>query len=156
MSIKSLRKSLDLTQKQASELVHIPLRTYIDYENDPTKEGSIKHLFIKERLEQYGFIDEEHGVLSVEKITKIVSSTLQHYEVDFCFLFGSYAKGLANPSSDVDLMISTKLNGMKFFGLIEELRETLKKRVEVIPISSLVENETLLLEILKDGIKIYG
>ena len=31
MSIKELRKSLDLTQKEVSELVSIPLRTYLNY-----------------------------------------------------------------------------------------------------------------------------
>ena len=40
--IKELRKSLDLTQKEVSKLVSIPLRTYLNYENDETKKGTIK------------------------------------------------------------------------------------------------------------------
>ena len=58
MSIKELRKSLDLTQKEVSELVHIPLRTYINYENDESKKGTIKYNYIMEKLEEYGFIVE--------------------------------------------------------------------------------------------------
>ena len=59
MSIKEIRKSLDLTQKEASSIVKVPLRTYIDYENHESKKDSIKYYYIKEKLEEYGLIDEE-------------------------------------------------------------------------------------------------
>ncbi|QMS84380.1 nucleotidyltransferase domain-containing protein [Candidatus Xianfuyuplasma coldseepsis] len=156
MSIKELRKSLDLTQKQVSELVKIPLRTYLNYENDETKKGTIKYNYIMDKLEEYGYIDEEHGLLTIEKIKTIVSSVLSKYEAEYCYLFGSYAKETATEKSDVDLLLSSSVTGMKFYGLVEELREQLKKKVEVIPVSSLEGNVELLNEILKDGIKIYG
>jgi len=156
MSIKELRKSLDLTQKEVSELVNIPLRTYINYENDESKKNSIKYLYIKEKLEAYGYIDETHGMLSIEKIKEICSSVLSKYNVDYSYLFGSYAKEKATETSDIDLLVSTNITGMKFFGLVEELRRGLKKEVEVITLSSLEDNKDLLNEILKDGIKIYG
>ena len=156
MCIKELRKSLDLTQKEVSELVNIPLRTYINYENDESKKNSIKYLYIKEKLEAYGYIDETHGMLSIEKIKEICSSVLSKYNVDYSYLFGSYAKEKATETSDIDLLVSTNITGMKFFGLVEELRRGLKKEVEVITLSSLEDNKDLLNEILKDGIKIYG
>lgn len=46
----------------------------------------------------------------------------------FCYLFGSYAKNTANELSDVDLLVSTKITGMAFFGLAEKLREALHKK----------------------------
>jgi predicted nucleotidyltransferase len=156
MSIKELRQSLNLTQKEVSEMVDIPLRTYINYENDETKKGTIKYLYIKDRLESYGFIDETHGILSIDKIKEICSSVGSKYNVEYIYLFGSYAKDNADALSDVDLLVSTSITGMKFFGLIEELREGLKKKVEVITLPSLENNQELLNEILKDGIKIYG
>ncbi len=156
MSIKELRKSLDLTQKEVSELVNIPLRTYINYENDEAKKDSIKYLYIKERLEAYGLIDETHGILSIDKIQSISSPVLSKYDVDYAYLFGSYAKNSANESSDIDLLISTDKTGIEFFGLIEELRQKLKKKVEVVTLSSIKDNEDLLNDLLKDGIKIYG
>lgn len=156
MSIKDLRKTLDITQKEASKLLHIPLRTYINYENDESKEGTIKYLYIKEKLEQYGRIDEEHGILSIENIKRISQSVFSNYDVEYCYLFGSYAKHTANESSDIDLLISTPVTGMEFYGLVEELREALKKKVEIITISSLKDNSLLIHEILKDGIRIYG
>jgi predicted nucleotidyltransferase len=156
VSIKELRKSLDLTQKEASKLMNIPLRTYVNYENDKSKKGNIKYLYITEKLEKYGLIDEEHGLLSINKIKDIVTSVLSEYDVEYCFLFGSYAKGSAIETSDIDLLMSTSVTGMKFYGLVEELRIELKKKVEVITLPSLEENPSLLNEILKDGVKVYG
>jgi predicted nucleotidyltransferase/DNA-binding XRE family transcriptional regulator len=156
MSIKDLRKSLDLTQKEVSELVEIPLRTYLNYENDPTKKGTIKYRYIKEKLEEYGRVDETHGILAIEKIKKLSSSVFSKFPVEYAYLFGSYAKGSAVETSDIDLLVSTSITGMEFFGLVEELRQELKKKVEVITLASLENNQELLHEILKDGIKIYG
>ncbi|KFZ27415.1 MAG: helix-turn-helix protein [Candidatus Izimaplasma bacterium HR2] len=156
MSIKELRKSLDLSQKEASKLVNIPLRTYVNYENDESKNDSIKYHYIKEKLEAYGLIDEEHGLLTIDKIKEIIQSVLSNYDINYCYLFGSYAKQMANEKSDVDLLISTSVTGIKFYGLVEELRIQLKKKVEVITLSSLEENHSLTNEILKDGIKVYG
>jgi len=156
MLVKKLRKELGLTQKKAAQLVNIPLRTYVSYENDKNKEGSIKYNYIKEKLEKYGLVDEEHGVLSIQNIKEAIQSILSNYDADYCYLFGSYAKGTATEKSDVDLLISIPVSGMKFYGLIETLRTQLKKKVEVITASSLQENPTLIEEILKGGIKIYG
>lgn len=156
MNIKELRIRLNLTQKEVSKLLHIPLRTYINYENDESKKGSIKHAYIVEKLEQYGLVDEEHGILTIDKIKTMSRSVLSNYEVEYCYLFGSYAKQTANERSDIDLLISTTVSGMDFYGLVEELREVLKKKVEVITLASLEENGALINEILKDGIRIYG
>lgn len=53
------------------------------------------------------------------------------------------------------IFISTKVTGIKFFGIVEELRENLNKKVDLLEINQLNNNKTLILEILKDGIKIY-
>ena len=78
------------------------------------------------------------------------------YNVNYCYLFGSYAKGKATPSSDVDLLISADIKGMRFYGLIEEIRTSLHKKVDVLDINQLKDNIELVNEILKDGVKIYG
>lgn len=156
MSIKKLRKSLGLTQKEASSIVGIPLRTYVNFENDSSKENSIKYLYIEEKLTLYGKIDEEHGVLSLEQIKEGVSDVLSEYDVEFCYLFGSYVKKKALETSDIDLLISSSLTGIKFYGLIEKLRERLKKKVDVITLASIIDNKEMLNAILKEGIKIYG
>jgi predicted nucleotidyltransferase len=71
-------------------------------------------------------------------------------------LFGSYAKGKATPTSDVDLLVYTTVSGLEFYGLVEELREKLKKKVDVLDQKQIADNFELTNEILKDGIKLYG
>ena len=78
------------------------------------------------------------------------------YGVEYCYLFGSYAKGKAAPTSDVDLLICSEASGLRFFELVEKLREGLKKKVDVLDQRQLTQNPELTHEILKDGIKIYG
>ena len=101
-------------------------------------------------------IDEDHGLLTVEKIREICTPLFERYNVRYAYLFGSYAKGKATEKSDVDLLVAMPVNGMKFFGLVEMLREELKKKVDVLDIGRLNNNMELVQEILKGGIKIYG
>ena len=71
-------------------------------------------------------------------------------------MFGSYSKGYAKDNSDIDLCISTSLTGVAFVGLIEELREALNKRIDLLRTNDLKDNIELVEEIMKSGIKIYG
>ncbi len=156
MTIKELRTSKNLTQKQAAEICGIPLRTYSRYELEDSKEGSLKYNYIVSILNDYGYVDEEHGILTFESIVKIVEEILRKYDVEYCYLFGSYAKGKASEKSDVDLFISTSVTGMRFYGLVEELRTALHKKVDLLTLAQLNNNNELIGEIFKDGIKIYG
>ena len=45
---------------------------------------------------------------------------------------------------------------MKFYELVEDLREALKKEVDLLNLEQLKYNLELVNEILKDGIKVYG
>jgi len=154
--LKSCRLEKKLTQKEAAALLGISLRSYITYENDESKKTTPKYRFIMHEMERINPLDEENGVLSVKDIKSVCEKVLTEYPVDFCYLFGSYAKGKAVGKSDVDLLISTEITGLKFFEITERLRETLHKKVDLLDIKQLVGNESLLREILKEGIKIYG
>ena len=151
-----MRKNKGITQREAADFLGVPLRTYSNYENDFKKQTGIKYNYMVEKLYTYGYVDEENGVLTLEEIKKTCVSILSKYPVEYCYLFGSYAKGKAKPSSDVDLLIYTTLSGLKFYGLVEELREGLKKKVDVLDQKQIIDNFELTNEILKDGIKIYG
>ena len=154
--LKKLRKENRFTQKQAADFFEMSLRSYITYENDETKYNSIKYKYMVEKLYQRSLVDEEHGILSIGDIKEKVSRILNDYDVDYCYLFGSYAKGTENQKSDIDLLISTKTSGLKFYGLVERLREELHKRIDLLNVNQLENNIELLNEILKEGIKIYG
>ena len=155
MTLKELRQSKHLTQLQVANLLNISLRSYKQYENEKEKEGTFKYKYIYSELEKYGFIDEEHGILSFDDIKRIVNQVLSQHEVEYCYLFGSYAKGEANAKSDVDLLVATEITGMAFFGLCEYLREALHKKVDLLNLAQLNNNKQLLNDVLKDGIKIY-
>ncbi|MBR5795398.1 MAG: nucleotidyltransferase domain-containing protein [Erysipelotrichaceae bacterium] len=154
--LKDIRNKLGITQKEASIITGIPLRTYINYELDEKKQNSIKYKYILETLKELTKVDEEHGILSLNVIIDKCKNVFMEYPVDFCYLFGSYAKGNATEISDIDLLISTNISGMKFFGLVENLRLSLNKKIDLLTIDQIVDNKELLNEILKDGIKIYG
>ena len=107
-------------------------------------------------MQKINFIDENNGLLTIDDIQRKCSEVFEKYEVNFCYLFGSYAKGKETPNSDVDLLISTNVKGLKFYGLVEELRITLRKRVDVLDMNQLKGNLELTEEIMKEGEKIYG
>lgn len=156
VDLKELRIEKKMTQQEVANLVGISLRSYKSYENDEEKRDTIKYNYIVEQLSKINYIDEETGILELEDISRKCSKVFERYEVSFCYLFGSYAKGKATPTSDVDLLISTKVKGLKFYGLVEEIRTALHKKVDVLDMNQLKENIELTEEIFKDGIKIYG
>lgn len=151
-----MRIEKNLTQQQAAELMGISLRSYKSYENDEEKIGTLKYNYMIEKLSEINPIDESHGVINIEYIQQKCEKVFEEYEIEFCYLFGSYAKGKATPESDVDLLISTEVSGLKFYGLVEEIRTALHKKVDVLNMNQLTDNPELTKEILKDGIKIYG
>ncbi len=156
MTLKELRKNKKLTQAKCAEYLGIPLRTYQNYETDETKSSSIKYEFMMQKLQEYGYVDENNGILTIEQIKDACTEIFANFDVEYCYLFGSYAKGTALQNSDVDLLICSSTSGMKFYELTESLREALKKKVDVLNSKQLKNNTELTNEILKDGIKIYG
>ena len=158
--LKKMRTEKKMTQQQVADLVGISLRSYKSYENDEKKQGSLKYKYILEKLSEINPIDEEHGIIDIEYITEKCGNVFQKYDqrpnYDDIKDFGSYAKSKAKPTSDVDLLISANVKGLKFYGLVEEIREALHKKVDVLEINQLKDNLELTQEILKDGIKIYG
>lgn len=156
VDLKELRIEKKMTQQEVADLVGISLRSYKSYENDEEKRDTIKYKYIVEQLSKINYIDEETGILELEDIARKCTEVFERYEVSFCYLFGSYAKGKATQTSDVDLLISANVKGLKFYGLVEEIRTALHKKVDVLDMNQLKENIELTEEIFKDGIKIYG
>lgn len=154
MTLRELRKEKELNQKEAASIANVSLRTYIYYENDPNKvdTNTYKHLY--NSLYHYKYVDEEHGILDIETITKIVVPILKKHNISYCYIFGSYAKGNPRENSDVDLLVDTDITGLAFFGLIEELRVALKKKVDLLPINVIQPNNPISLDILKYGKRI--
>lgn len=156
MSLKDIRLRSNLTQEEAAQLLGVTRRTYVNYEAGKIDESSLKYKYVVETLQEATLIDENHGILTIDQIRKICGEIFKDYSVEYCYLFGSYAKGKATEKSDVDLLVAMPVDGMKFFELIEVLREQLKKKIDLLDIAQLENNPALVQEILRDGIKIYG
>lgn len=159
MELKEIREKYGLSQIDAATIIGIPVRTYRRYESDNRYGNSFKRRAFIDTLVDKCEITEEKGLLSTDIIKDILIALFENEyngKIDFCYLFGSYSKGTANEKSDVDLYVSSKLQGLEFVGLIERLRQSLHKKVDVIRSSELNNNIDLVNEIMKYGIKIYG
>ena len=72
MTLKELRKSCKITQKQAALIVGMPLRTYVSYESDEEKSDQIKLEGIKDRLME--FMAKDTSILK-DKVLLITGGT---------------------------------------------------------------------------------
>ena len=154
MNLKELRKKYKITQKEAASIVGIPYRTYIRYEEEESYISTYKYKKIFLDLENKLRIDESHGILSIDSIRELLIPILKERNINYCYLFGSYAKGNPRENSDIDLLVDTSITGMEFFKLVELLRETLGKKVDLLRLSDLQNDNPIAFEILKDGIRI--
>ena len=159
MNLREIRAKYGISQIDTANLVGVPVRTYRRYESDDNYGSSFKRQMFINIINSKYEITEDKGLLSIDQIKKIVIDLFEtEYkgQIEFCYLFGSYAKGYAAEKSDVDLYVATSLTGFEFVGLIERLRERLHKVVDLIRLNEEHANMELIKEIMKDGIKIYG
>lgn len=156
-SLKSTRKQTGLTQEQAAKLCGISRRTYQTYEeNDSNQEKSneLLELLKKAGLNEDGF----PSIISVRFI-KLTASEIfaKHPEVECAYLFGSYARGEATPQSDVDfLIVEQGMSLLDMGGLLGELREALHKDVDLVTHRQILDNERMIRDVLRQGVKVYG
>ena len=159
MNLKEIRKKYKLSQLEAANLVCVPVRTFRRYENDDDYGSKLKRQMFISIINSKCEITETRGLLSIEQIKNSLADVfnIQYKDkIEFCYLFGSYAKGYAKENSDVDLCVSTQLTGLDFVGLSEAIRNVLHKKIDLIRFSNLNNNLELINEIMKDGIKLYG
>ena len=80
-----------------------------------------------------------NNVFTLTDIANLIKPIVRKYGVKEIYLFGSYARGDADEDSDLDFLV---FGGENFkltmiFALPEELRETLKKNVDVFEINEI-------------------
>lgn len=72
MTLKEIRKNCKLTQKQASDIVGMPLRTYVGYENNELESDQLKLERVKEKL--LDFASKDTSILN-NKVLLITGGT---------------------------------------------------------------------------------
>ena len=159
MTLLETRQNYHLSQMQVASSLGIPLRTYVRYEKDNEYGSPLKRDAMVKAINEKYEISETKGLLTLEEIKSKVQKLFDEKysgQINFCFLFGSYAKGYATEKSDVDICISTSLAGFRFIGISEAVRSVLHKKVDIVKFENLDGNLELINKILKDGIKLYG
>lgn len=91
----------------------------------------------------------------LQAIQTKLEPVFRKYQVGRVLLFGSYAKGVAGETSDVDLCVDSGLRGLEFVGLTEAVREALRKDVDVLDVSHIEEGSQIDREIRETGVVIY-
>ena len=95
-------------------------------------------------------------VLDQRTIGGVLEPVFRVYNVRRAVLFGSYAKGIADEKSDVDIFVDSRLRGLKFVGLVENIKQALGgKDVDVIDEAHVESNSDIVSEIEKTGVLIY-
>ena len=96
-------------------------------------------------------------IYSIEDIKNMINEILINTEVEKAILFGSYAKNRPTKNSDIDILIDSKgkITGLKFFAIVDKIREKLDKDVDVIEKSEIDKNSKIEKEIERTGVVIY-
>ena len=154
MTLKKTREAYGLSQIDAANVLGIPVRTLRRYEtNEKYGNPLVRKAYIDLLNKKYE-ITEDKGILTVDMIKEDLNPILRKKGISFCYLFGSYAKGTAKDSSDVDLLIDTEITGLDFFNLVEEIRNKLHKKIDLLRLKDLQSDNPIVLEILREGIRL--
>lgn len=96
------------------------------------------------------------NVFTLKDIVSLVKPIAKKYGVKEIYLFGSYARGDADGNSDLDFLV---FGGENFkltmiFALAEELREVLKKDVDVFEINEISKDSDFYKTIMKERLPV--
>ena len=104
--------------------------TLIDkLDNVANRNSYIKNLILK---------DIKSNILTIKQIKERIKPVIEKYQIKDVYLFGSYSRGEATENSDIDIYCD-KGNLRTLYdevSLIDELEETLGKKVDLVIIGS--------------------
>jgi predicted nucleotidyltransferase len=96
-------------------------------------------------------------MLSVADIKTVVESIVKDTKVKKIMLFGSYAKGIATVSSDIDLFMYSdgEITGLAFFELKYKLENALSINIDLLPDLDVIPDSPVECQIKETGVVIY-
>ena len=96
-------------------------------------------------------------MLSIEEIKSYIIPVVEKYPIEKVILYGSYARGDASETSDVDLVVESggKMRNRKIFALGGDLLDVLSVRVDVYDILEIANPSAMYENIQKEGVIIY-
>lgn len=105
-------------------------------------------------------------IYTISDLQNVIAPIAKEYQIPAVYLFGSYARGIATESSDIDLLVDTTgtaLTSLLFLGALHcELEDALQKPIDLITVSSLQQKAQMPSEqdfretVLNEMVKLYG
>lgn len=92
---------------------------------------------------------------TVSDIQNVLTPVFLDYGISRAVLFGSVAKGTATEKSDLDLLVDSKLHGLKFVGFMEAVCQAVGMPVDVLDVTHIEKGSKIDREISSTGVTIY-
>lgn len=92
---------------------------------------------------------------SLDSIKTVLTPVFNRYGIHHAIVFGSFAKGLVTENSDVDLLVDSRLTGLRFVGFTEAVRRAVDRPVDVFDVSHIEKDSRLYNVIRSTGVTIY-
>jgi predicted nucleotidyltransferase len=96
-------------------------------------------------------------VYTTSEIKKRLEPFFRNAPIEKAILFGSYAKGIQTPSSDIDIVIDSngKLLNINFYAFLEDITECLNKQIDLIEMSEIRKDSHIYSIVTQEGIILY-
>lgn len=158
-SIQTVRENIGLTQVEFARLVNIPVKSIRNWEQNIRVPAD----YIIELVLDYVLrlkhdqrqTQEQYYVPSFLIIKEKVNGVAAKYNIEKVYLYGSYAKGTQTPESDIDFYMVSEIEDIEYFGVIEELRTALNKKIDLLSNKTIKKNSPIEKEIERTRILIY-
>ena len=92
---------------------------------------------------------------NVSDIQTMLAPVFDDYGISRAVLFGSVAKGTATEKSDLDLLVDSKLHGLKFVGFMEAVYQAIGMPVDILDVTHIEKGSQIDREIRSTGVTIY-
>lgn len=90
-----------------------------------------------------------------EELKSRLLPVFENWQISKAVLFGSQATGRATAESDLDLLVDSRLRGLRFVGFMEEVRQAVGIPVDIFDVTHIDAESRLAQEIAATGVTIY-
>ena len=94
-------------------------------------------------------------IQTISDVKLVLIPIFERYDISRAVLVGSVAKGTATKKSDLDLLVDSRLRGLKFVGFMEAIRQAVGMPVDVFDVSHIEQGSLIDQEIRSSGVVIY-
>ncbi len=91
----------------------------------------------------------------IAKLQAVLTPVFRDYGISRAVLFGSVAKKTATEKSDLDLLVTSDLHGLRFVGFMEAVRRAAQMPVDILDVSHIERGSKIQREIETTGVTIY-